>query len=41
MTELIEKSRGEQEAEINYEALVVKFNHGEYKLTADGLSCVN
>jgi hypothetical protein len=41
MTELIEKSRGEQEAEINYETLVVKFNHGEYKLTADGLSCVN
>ena len=37
MMQLIEVSRGETDCEINYEALEVKFAHGSYKLTADGL----
>ena len=37
MMALIEASRGETEAEINYDTLEVKFNHGVLYLTPDGL----
>jgi hypothetical protein len=37
MMALIEVSNGEKEAEINYEKLTVKFQHSEYRLTAEGL----
>ena len=37
MMALIEVSRGEKEAEIDYEKLLVKFQHGEYRLAPDGL----
>lgn len=37
MTALIDVSKGESEAEIDYETLEVKFQHGVYSLTPDGL----
>ena len=40
MMALIEVSRGEKEVEIDYEKLLLKFQHGEYKLTPDGLQTV-
>ena len=35
---LIEVSRGETEVEIDYEHLIVKYKHGVYSLTSEGLS---
>jgi hypothetical protein len=37
MMALIESSKGETEAEIDYETLEVKFNHRVYNLTPEGL----
>lgn len=37
MMALIEVAKQETEAEIDYETLEVKFNHGIYALTPDGL----
>lgn len=37
MMALIEVAKGETEAEIDYETLEVKFNHGVYSLTPEGL----
>jgi hypothetical protein len=37
MMALIDASKGETEAEINYETLEVKFSHGVFSLTPDGL----
>jgi hypothetical protein len=34
---LIDASKGETEAEIDYETLEVKFQHGVYNLTPEGL----
>ena len=38
MEKLIEVSKGEVEAEIDYELLEVKFQHGSYHLTEFGLT---
>lgn len=41
MIALIEASRGEKEVEIDYGDMIVKFQHGQYKLTAEGLESTN